>query len=59
MTVEGIGLVVVAVAVGPLLAWAVVKFLLAAGMDPCRVGADRPCGSYCRHVPDGPHWGAF
>ena len=42
MAVEGMCLVIAAMAVGPLLAWALVKFVLAAGIDPAGLGRTIP-----------------
>ncbi len=44
MAVEGMGLVIAAMAIGPLLAWALVKFVLAEGIDPAGLGRTIPVG---------------
>ena len=42
MTAGGIGLVIAAMAIGPVLAWALVKFWLAEGIDPVGLGRTIP-----------------
>ena len=44
MAAEWVGLVLAAMALGPLIAWALVKFLLAEGIDPAGLGRTIPVG---------------